>query len=334
LGKRANRDDVAKLAGVSVATVSYVINNGPRPVATETRDRVLAAIKKLGYRPSSIARSLKTGNTRTIGLLVPSLLPTLFGHLVTAIENELAHRDYGLIVASSHEDFDREKHMLGALADRSIDGLLYIPMSGHSHKMVTQIFKEEIPIVFIDRYASDIAADVVMTDNIESSKMATNCLIQSGCRRILCLSFSHDATSALDRVEGHRRALRENGIPTDNSMIMVVDWPFGAGVEKPLLQYIDANGLPDGILCTVEGFLSDVIQVMRKQNIRVPDQVKIAGGFTAEFSPWQELIERPIPIVRQNFEEIARQSVEFLMDRIQGNDVPPRIVLIPGELNV
>ncbi len=329
--KRPTRDDVARHAGVSVATVSYVVNNGPRPVLEETRNRVLAAIDELGYHPHAIARSLKTGNTKTIGLLVPSLVPTLFGHLVTAFEDELALRNYGLILASSHEDFDREAYMLDVLTNRSIDGLIYIPMSESNNEKIDQMVKTGLPVVFVDRYIPTVPADIIATDNIEAARRATFSLIKNGCKKILCLSFSDTASSSLDRVKGYYRAHQEAGMKVDKKLDLMINWPFGKSVREALINHIHENGLPDGILCTVEGFLTEVIQVLRELDVKIPNQVHVAGGFGASFSPWRELIESPVLIVRQNYQEMASLAVQYLMDRLEGVEIPPRTSLVQAE---
>jgi LacI family transcriptional regulator len=329
--KRPTRNDVAKLAGVSVATVSYVVNDGPRPVNEDTRQKVLDAIIELKYHPHAIARSLKTGNTNTIGLLVPSLLPTLFGHLVTAFEDELAVRNYGLILASSHEDYDREQSMLNVLANRFIDGLLYVPMSEKHDGMIAQLIESGVPVVLVDRYIQEINADIVTTDNVEAARHATASLIKKGCRRILCLSFSDTASSSLDRVQGYYRAHQECGLDVDHSLELLITWPFGKSVKEVLISYIHENGLPDGILCTVEGFLTEALQTLRELDVRIPDQVHLAGGFGASFSPWKELIEPPVLIIRQNYQEIAKIAVECMMERLNGESLPARTMLIPAE---
>ena len=329
--KRPTRNDVAKLAGVSVATVSYVVNNGPRPVFIETKEKVLAAIDELNYHPHAIARSLKTGNTNTIGLLVPSLVPALFGHLVTAVEDELALRNYGLILASSHEDYDREKYMLNVLGNRSIDGLLFVPMSDKHDGVITQMIASGIPVVFVDRYIPEVNADIVTTDNIEAARQATASLIKNGCKRILCISFSDTASSSQDRVKGYYRAHQEFGLQVDKKLDLLITWPFGKSVKETVISYIQENGLPDGILCTVEGFLTDVIQVLRELKLRIPENIHVAGGFGPSFSPWRELIESPVFIVRQNYQGLARAAVECMMERLNGYKLPPRATQIQAE---
>jgi len=328
--KRPTRADVAKLAGVSVATVSYVVNGGPRPVSQDTKARVQAAIDALGYRPHAIARSLKTGSTKTIGLLVQSLVTTYVASLVNEVEDSLAKYDYGLILASSHEDSEREKRMFNVLASQSIDGLLYVPVSSDNGEEVTRLLSEGIPVVFVDRYIPGVPADVVMTDNVAAAREITNHMIDQGCHRILCLSFSDEASSARDRVAGYKLALEERGLPVDDGLVLVVNFASRELVGPAVLDYIDAYGLPDGILCASDDFLVRTIKALKQRSIRVPEQVLVAGSFVD--SPWNALLDPPIPIVHQNFQLVARRAVEFLMDRLNGDDSPPRTELIDAKL--
>lgn len=329
MSKRATRRDVAELAGVSVATVSYVVNNGPRPVSEETRQRVLDAIAELRYRPHAIARSLKTGSTRTIGLLVQSLIEPYVGYLVNAVEDYLVDHDYGLILATSHENCERENRMIDVLSSQHIDGLIFIPASCNNKEPVMQLIDQGIPVIFMDRYIPGVEADVVMSDNVTASKTATNYMIKQGCRRIVCISFSQEASSAIDRVDGYRTALRENGISKEEEIILNVNYAVGETVDRYLDNYIEKFGLPDGILCTVERFIVDTIKRLKKQQIHVPEQVLVVGGFFN--SPWNALLDSPVPIVNQDYQRIAQTAIQFLMERLQGIEYPPRTVLIKAE---
>jgi LacI family transcriptional regulator, galactose operon repressor len=320
MGMRPTRSDVARLAGVSVATVSYVVNNGPRTVTEETKARVVSAIEQLGYRPHAIARSLKTGSTRTIGLLVPSLLPHFIAQLANAVEDQLAARDYELLLVSSHEDPARERRLLEVLTDRSVDGLLYIPTSVRNSDHVKQVLDDGIPLVFIDRYIPGVQADVVMSDNRNAAMMATRYLIEQGCRRIICVSFSEEASSALDRVKGYIDALGEHGLAAEPHQVMTVAYATGATVEQALTQYIDTYGMPDGILCTTDSFLTNSIKTLRQLGARVPQDVRVVGGFTASTSPWHALLDLPPFIVQQDSEAMAERAVTRLMARISGDD--------------
>ena len=324
--KRPTMRDVAKAAGVSEATVSYVINNGPRPVQKETRQKILAAINDLGYRPHAIARSLKKGSTRTVGLLVQSLISPFVSNLVNSIEKNLAKHDYGLILSSAHENCEREGKMINTLASQSIDGLLYIPTSCSNANLINRLLQEGLPVVFVDREVKGVPADIVKTDHKEAARKVTQDLIHNGCRRILCISFSDEASSALERVDGYLLALQENGISPDEDLIYIFQYSSDESLEKSLLKHIDLHGMPDGILTTTENILIDVADTLRKINVAIPEQVQVAGGFFN--SPWNKLLTPPLPVVSQNYEEISKRAVEFLLERINGNTEPPRIDLI------
>lgn len=324
--KRPTMRDVAKAAGVSEATVSYVINNGPRPVQKDTRQKILAAINELGYRPHAIARSLKKGSTRTVGLLVQSLISPFVSNLVNAIEKNLAKYDYGLILASAHENCEREGKMINTLASQSIDGLLYIPTSCSNANLVNRLIQEGLPVVFVDREVKGVPADLVKTDHKEAARKVTQDLIHNGCQRILCISFSDEASSALERVDGYLQALQENDIPPDEDLIYIFQYSSGESVEQSLINHIELHGMPDGILTTTENILIDVADALKNKDIVVPEQIQVAGGFFN--SPWNKLLNPPLPVVSQNYEQISERAVEFLLDRIDGNTEPPRIDLI------
>ena len=330
--KRPNRNDVANLAGVSVATVSYVVNDRPGRVSEKTRQLVLQAVDQLGYQPHAIARSLKTGRTNTVGLLIPTLLSPGFAYLINEVEDCLADRGYALVLASSHEDVQRERRVLEVMVSQSVDGLLFTPSSMSCGDRLVQLMREGLPVVFLDRCIPDVPADTVMTDNVRAGQQATEYLIHQGCRRIVCVSFSHEASAALDRVRGYREAMGEHGLPSDNGMVLVIPDPSGEEGVSALLQYVAEHGVPDGIMCTNQLHTIAVVKALRQQGIGIPDQVAVVGGFFV--SPWDALVEPALPLVDQDMRHMARQAVEFLMERVQGCDLPPRTVLLDARLIV
>jgi DNA-binding LacI/PurR family transcriptional regulator len=323
---RPKISDVAKVAEVSNSTVSYVINNGPRNVSDETRLRVLSVIEELGYHPHAAARNLRKGNTQTIGFLVQSLKSAYVSNLVDSVEKYLTKKNYYLILASAHEDHERESYMINALANQSIDGLLFIPTSCENGYLINRLIQSEMPIVLVDRNIKGVAADLVMTDNFEAAKVATNYLIRNGCQRIMCISFSKEASSAIDRVEGFKQALTENKIPLEEKYISNFQYDSDESIEKLLLENIQQSGLPDGIMCTTDTIFIDVIKSLKKNGIRIPDQVIVTGSFYN--SPWNDLLEPPLPVVSQNYDLMAKHAVEFLIDRINGNKELPRIKMV------
>jgi len=290
----------------------------------------LDAVEELGYRPHAIARSLRTGRTRTVGLLIPTLLSPGFAFLINEVEDCLASHDYALVLASSHENGDRESHMLDVMVSQSIDGLLYTPSSPRLRDQVVQLVDAGVPVVFVDRHIPGVPADTVMTDNVKAGRQATEYLIQHGCRQIVCVSFSHEASAAVDRVEGYRQALRQHNLPVDEKLILVIPDPAGEMGMSALLEYSDTFGLPDGIMCNNQTHTIGVVKALRERGVSVPEQVAVIGGFFV--SPWDTLLEPSLPLVNQDMRHMARKAVEFLMQRLDGDDSPPRMVLLDPEL--
>jgi DNA-binding LacI/PurR family transcriptional regulator len=327
---RPTRNDVAKLANVSSATVSYVLNNGPRPVSKATRARVQAAIRKLKYHPHAVAQSLSRGKTQTVGFLAPSLLPAFQAHLVDAVEENLARRGYGLIIASSHEDSAHEIQVLNALVSRGVDGLLLVPTSSGNAEKFHELVGRGLPLVFVDRYVGGVPADVVATDNVEAARHATRYLLDRGCRRLLCISFSQEASSALDRVKGYREALQGGGLDPRAHPVLQVRYAAGESVSERLGAHLARSGVPDGILCTTDGFVIETVRFLRAQGVRVPGQTLVTGGFFV--SGWNEIMDPPLAVVSQDFRAIADHAVRFVLERIEGErPLPaPRVQLVPA----
>ncbi|HET6411604.1 MAG TPA: LacI family DNA-binding transcriptional regulator [Anaeromyxobacter sp.] len=327
---RPTRNDVARLARVSTATVSYVLNDGPRPVAEKTRARVQAAIRKLKYQPHAIARSLSKGKTQTVGFLAPSLVAPFQAHLVDAVEQNLARRGYGLILASSHENAAHELQMLNTLASRLIDGLLLVPTSSQNSEKIRELIGRGLPVVFVDRYVPGVPTDVVASDNVEAARHATSYLIRKGCRHLVCISFSDEASSAIDRVKGFKKALSEHGLSAGDHPVLFVRYAAGESVSAELSAHLDRVGVPDGILCTIDAFLIEAVKFLRSRGVEVPGQTLVAGSFFV--SPWNEILDPPFPIVSQDYERIAEHAVRFLIERIEAGEAPlaPRRQLIPA----
>jgi DNA-binding LacI/PurR family transcriptional regulator len=265
-----------------------------------------------------------------VGLLIPTLISPGFPHLINAVEDCLAAHDYALVLASSHEDPERERRMLDVMASQSIDGLLFTPTTSQHSGVVLRLMEQGMPVVFLDRHIPGVPADRVMTDNARAARQATEFLIGRGCRRILCVSFSWVASSAVERVQGYRQALREHNLPVEEDMVLVVPDPTGEGAGGALDGYRDIHGLPDGILCTSQMHTVSVMRALRDRDIHVPDQIAVVGGFF--ISPWDVLLEPPLPLVNQDMDSMAQQAVGFLMQRLGGENPPPRAVLLDAKL--
>ncbi len=320
---------MARLAGVSVATVSYVLNDSPKPISVETRQRVLEAIRQLDYKPHAIARSLKTGSTSSIGLVISALASPGMAFMANKVQDELLKHGYQAIIANTHESSENEANMLDLLTSQPVDGLIVSPASIHERSRFEKIINLGIPLVFMDRYVAGLHADIVATNNIQAAKAATEYLLQQECRQILCLSYSATASSALERVEGYRKGLEAQGLRPDEDRILVVQDPDNDPIEKAYVNHIHTFGEPDGVLCTTQELGIGFMRMLRRRGGTIPGQKIVV--FDAD---WAELLTPPVPVVRQDLVSIAITAVRLMIERLAGSSSSPRSIYYDATLVV
>ncbi len=326
----ATRDDVAKLASVSSATVSYVVNNGPRPVSEETRRRVLQAIEALDYVPSAAARSLKIKRTSTIGLMIPDILNPIFAALAKVVEDELLAAGHSVILCNSYEDPQRELVYLQMLWGKQVDGLV---LASTSRNVVTLHRFEEArkPIVLIDRQVPDLAADCVLPDNEAGSYEAVRHLIACGHTRIGLINLPVSLTPGAGRLAGYTRALAEAGLQLDHALIKEGSYPGNEGAvtfremmrvpRRPTAVFISNNRLAHGAL-----------EAIKALGLRMPDDIALA----VFDDPSSYAVMTPsITAVSMELEREASEATRLLKERLTGSYTgAPRSVMIPQRLVV
>src|SRR4051794_5709622 len=226
----ATMNDVARVANVSIATVSHVIN-GTRFVSAERVERVQTAMQELGYTPDATARSLRVGRTDTIGLVIPDNSNPFFAALARWIEEAGFEAGYTTILANSNERPDREHRYVSTLISKRVDGLILAPSRG-DHGTLTRLLENAgTPVVIVDRDVALPNADAVLYDNSGGSYEAVRHLIALGHTSIACVAGPADTTSAAERVDGFRRALEDAGLPVRDRAVVESDFHFAGGRE-------------------------------------------------------------------------------------------------------
>lgn len=231
----AGRREVAELAGVTPAVVSYV-TNGSHPVNAQTRARVEAAIEKLGYRPNAVARSLAKQQSNTIGLLLPDSSNPYFAELSSAIEHAAYEAGYAVLLGNGSEDEDRELAYVRSFLDQRVAGVIVCPSSDESHSF-DELVKAGVAVVTTDRFSHDPAMASVSVDNGAGARVAVEHLVQHGRTRIACVGGSTGASSARDRVQGWRDVLADSGL-AEPAPVAYADFTAEAGraVTESLLR--------------------------------------------------------------------------------------------------
>jgi LacI family kdg operon repressor len=325
------RDDVARLAGVSSATVSYVVNKGPRPVSDETRKKVKKAIEILGYQPSSIARSLKTKRTTTIGLVVSDILNPVLSGITKGIEDAILHRGWNMILCNSDENPGRELRFLRMLVSKQADGIILLPTGGNMDFLNLLVNNRKKPVVLLDRQLEDLNVDCVLFDNEEGAYQATSHLIDMGHKRIALISLPRNLTPGFERVLGYTRAHKEAEIPVDPALI--TEGSFKANIQDIKESLFENETPPTALLACSNRLGASFLRYAKEHHIRIPQDVALA---VFDDVPHYSYITPSITAVAVDIDGFGQKAGGLLIDRIDcGEEVcETNVVRFPCELIV
>ncbi|MGH3098943.1 MAG: LacI family DNA-binding transcriptional regulator [Streptosporangiales bacterium] len=314
--------DVARQAGVSVTTVSHVVNSTRRVSAAAER-AVRDAIAATGYVPNSIARSLVTASTRSIGLVISTVSNPYFSELVSAIESTVMEAGYTLLLADPHDEPERERQVVDALRARRVDGLLLATSEDESglRRYVDHPGGESLPIVLIDRLAST-NFDQVGVDNEQPMAGLVRHLAELGHGRIGMVTGLDGLTTTVERVKGYRRGLSDGGLPYASALVA-----SGASDVEPAHQAVHhLLDLPDPPTALVIGnnhMMVGVLRALHERRLRVPDDVALVGFDDTE---WADLLPAPLTAIAQPCQEIGQTAVRLLLSRLDDGTLPPRTI--------
>ena len=321
--------DVAKRAGVSTATVSRVINGDPR-ISSKTKEKVLISIRELDYKINNIARSLKTNKTHTIGFICPELANTFFMTVAKGVEDELRKYGYSVIVCNSNESVEEEKERITLLLEKCVDGVIIIPAS-HSGSHFKDLTEQGIPVVLADRLVEDFSSDAVLVDNINGSYAVIEHLINSGYRRIGYIGGDIRLTSAKERDEGYKRALRDYLIPIDDNIIKYGDYHKQSGYDK-MRELMEEKDPPEIVFISNYYMHVGATKFLIEQKEANRRNVAIASFDDMELA---SLLEFCKVLVSQPMLEIGNKAASMLIQRINDSkDHEPQIIRLKTQLIV
>jgi DNA-binding LacI/PurR family transcriptional regulator len=269
------RNDVARKANVSSATVSYVINDGPRPVSPATRDRVLVAIRELGYQPSAIARHLRLRRSFTIGLIFPDTSNPYFDEVMRGIEHAALENNYKVVLVHSGYDFQKELQHVDLLHIERVDGVIWIPATDH-FEALERLNRYEIPTVIFDRGYSPNNAPTVSVDNFNGGYIATEHLIQLGHRRIGCIARPVELSHSQGRLEGYKAALKDYGIPFDPVLVAKGGFRLENG-KQAFLDLLRLTIPPTALFAYNDIMAIGALRGAYETGLHVPDDFSIVG---------------------------------------------------------
>ncbi len=301
--------DVAKYAGVSVATVSKYINGGN--VLDENRKLIDKAIKDLDYKVNIMARGLKTNETMTVGILIPSLTNLFFTTIVSNIENRLLEESYSTILCDYRENEELEKEKLNFLISKNVDGIIMVPSCLDDSKLIKGLQVDK-PIVLIDRSLEGNNFDVVLTDNINGSYDAVEQLIYRGHNRIGIICGPEEHYTAIERLTGYNRVHKDYGLVIDEELIRFGNYQVEGGYEE-FIELMKLKFPPTAIFVTNYEMTLGTIMGINEMNIKIPDELSLIGYDNLQLA---KIVKPSLSIVTQPMEKIGQTAANLILKRL------------------
>jgi len=306
-----NMKDVADAAGVSIATVSHVLNN-TKFVSKSTREKVLKSMKELDYSPDKVAQSLRKKETGIIGFIVPDISNFFFSKLAFHIENVLKKEGYKIILGNSNENIEEEKEQVKILSSYRIDGAIIAPTRGNQNYLREIIKTYDIPIISIDRKPSGFNCISVLVDNFISSYNAVKSLVDSGHRKIGIITGFKNLTTTNERLGGYKKCLNDRNINFNENYVKVGNYRYDAGYEltSELVEETDISAL----FVTNNLMSIGAINYLNEKNISMPDEIALIGF---DDYKWASTINPPLSVIKQPIENIGKKAAEILLNRMK-----------------
>ncbi len=320
--------EVAESAGVSYATVSHVINN-TRIVSQETRERVLAAMQSLNYRPNALARSLRQGKTNTIGLVLPDSANPFFAEISRSIEDEAFKRGYSVFLCNTELDIQRELFYVDVLSKKQVDGIVFVA-AGDQADSLDFLVSRNMPVVMVDRNVPNVEVDAVLTDNQLGGLLATRHLLELGHTRIACIAGPSSITPSAERLIGYRKALQEAGLSYDENLILRGDYHAQSGMEITH-SILKMNPRPTAIFALNDLMALGALRAAAEAGCSIPRDLAVVGYDDLELA---HFTNPPLTTIAQPKKEIGVQAVHLLVERISRKSSSPIRLVLPPELIV
>ena len=321
--------EIAKKANVSHMTVSRAFNN-PELVNKKTREEIIKIADELNYRPSLIARSMRTKKTHYIGLILPDIINPFFPEIVRGVDDYARKNDYNVILVNTDNDYEKQTLSLYMFIDRGIDGIIMSGIAGgkKDKKFITKIIKRNIPAVLIDRFIPELQSSYVITNNFKAAYDATNYLIKLGHKKIGVISSPQKIKIFQDRLKGYKQALMDNNIDYRENFIAEGEESIKSGYDtiKKLLTEVN-NFTAIFAMCDFMAF--GVYKYCQEKNIKIPDDISVISIDDIYTSA---LITPPLTTMAQQKYEIGFNAAKILIDSIKKDTLPKNQTILEAKL--
>lgn len=322
--------DIARELGISPSTVSKALKGHP-DISPVTKKAVRELVEKWHYKPDPIALSLKIGQSKTIGVIVPEIIHYFFSTVISGIEDIAYDSGYHVMFCQSNESYDREVKAVETLLSSRVDGILVsLCKMTENFDHFRQIKENRIPLVFFDRICDEIETDRVIVDDETGAYAATDHLIRTGCTNIIHLSGPQNLLIGRNRKNGYIKALKEHNLPVDESNIIKCDTASEAAIIVP--ELLKRTTRPDGIFAVNDLTAAEAMKMVKLGGYKVPADVSLVGFTSGMIS---DLTDPPLTSVEQHGYVVGEEAVRLLINRLENDyEAPFQTKVINTELVV
>ncbi|WP_421809882.1 LacI family DNA-binding transcriptional regulator [Flagellimonas sp.] len=311
--KKTSLKDIAKEAGVSIATVSYVLSKQENSgVSQEVSDRIKEIAKRLNYRPNQIAKSLQSGKSQTVGLIVADISNPFFAQIARIVEDEAKKYGYTVIFGSSDEKATKSHDLIKFLLNRQVDGFIITPTEG-SESQIELLKEQNVPFVLIDRYFPSIETNYVAIDNYKAAFDATKKLLENGNKRIGMVAYSTELNHMKERIQGHKDALGK-GIYDESLLQEVTFERIVENIPKAINNLVKGNEPVDAIFFATNTLGVIGLKYLDKLKLQVPDDIAVIVFDESEVF---HFFYCPLTYVKQPLSDLAKKAVTVLLNHIK-----------------
>lgn len=306
--------DIARIADVSIATVSMVLNNKDNGITQKTREKVLRISQELNYRPNQLARGLVTKKTNTLGFVLPDITNPFFPQIVRAAEDTANKYGYNLILCNTDDDSQKERLYIEVLKEKCVDGIIFTSSIRPNDKNIKMLVDYKIPFVFLDRYINTGDGLVVRTDGTQGMFDVVTYLIEMGHEKIAFISGPKESSTASGRYMGYVKAIKKSGIPIDEKLIAEGDYKIDGG-KKAMEKLLKREVSFTAVACANDLMAVGAMEILRKNNIDIPEDISVTGFDDIELS---KVIHTKLTTVSQPCYDMGSYATKMLINLIEG----------------
>lgn len=330
--KKISIKDIAEALGISITTVSFILNGKAREkrISDELTFKVQEYIKKIGYKPSHIAQSLRLGKSKIIVLMVEDISNQFFASIARLIEEKAYKNGYKIIYCSTDNDTDKTKELIATFKMRNVDGFIITPTPG-LEDIVGELLEEDIAVVLFDRWMPEVDCSYVVVENKSSAKEATEHLIEQGCKNLGFVTVDSDQTQMLDRLEGFQEALK--GSKVQSTILKVKFHTISEqDASQKILEFLTAHPELDGVFFSTNYLAFEGLHALIKLGKKIPDQIKVLSFDDHYFF---NLFQPPVTAIEQPIEDIAETLMDTILKQLEdGKLTVNKKIVLPNKLNV